>query len=153
MPQFSDIRVISNSIENVYAVVADVEKYPSYLPWCHDLRIVKKEDDNLVYADMVVLFKRFEEKFTSRITFDRPYAITAVCVDGPLRFLEATWKFSSISPESTLVSIHVSFEFRNKLFDILSNIFVDRAIEKMVNAFESRVTLGAAGKSSPRLIS
>ena len=108
------------SASQMYALIADIEKYPEFLPWCAAIRIRARKNDaatrsETVDADMIVSFKVFREKFGSRVVL-QPEArqIDVSYLDGPFKYLENRWRFTSIDDGSCEVDFYVDFEFRSR---------------------------------------
>ncbi len=125
------------SREQVFDLVAEIERYPEFLPWCRSARITRREGD-VVYADLVIGFKVFRERFTSKVTLTRPDAIDVQYIEGPMRHLENHWRFIERPNGACLVDFHVDFEFRSRLMERLIGVLFNEAIRRMVAAFEAR---------------
>ena len=145
MPRHSETRALPYTPEQLFDLVADIGRYDEFLPWVQATRIVGREG-NVVTADLVVGFKMVRERFTSRVTLDRPARIHVDYVSGPLRYLKNDWSFR---PTSTGCEIDfaVDFEFRSRLFERLAGVFFGEAFRRMVASFESRAraVYGAPG--------
>ena len=137
MPGIHEVHALPYSAEQMYDLVADVARYPEFLPWVVATRI-RSDNDTEMVADMLVGFKSLREKFTSRVAKDRPREIRVQYVDGPLRDLDNSWKFRPLSGHSCEVEFCVDFTFRNAVFEALAGQYFDRAFRKMVSAFEAR---------------
>lgn len=132
----SEQRFLPYTPEQMFDLVLDIEKYPEFLPWCVAARITKRTGDAL-FADVVVGYKMFRETFTSRVAFTRPERVDVEYQKGPMKHLENHWLFHPHN-NGCLVNFHVSFEFKSKIFQSVISQFFDKAISKMVNAFEER---------------
>jgi coenzyme Q-binding protein COQ10 len=137
MPGIHEVRSLPYSADQMFDLVADVARYPEFLPWVVATR-VKSDGENELTADMLVGFKSLREKFTSRVTKDRPTAISVHYVDGPLRDLDNRWLFRPQADGGCEIDFSVEFTFRNALFEALAGQYFDRAFRKMVAAFEER---------------
>lgn len=137
MPGARETRRMAYSAEQMFDLVADVERYPEFLPWVVATRI-RSNSDTVMIADMVVGFKAISEKFTSQVEKDRPQTIRVQYVDGPLRNLDNRWQFRSLDANSCEVDFSVEFAFKNRLFEAVAGQYFDRAFRKMVAAFEAR---------------
>ncbi|MET0588430.1 MAG: type II toxin-antitoxin system RatA family toxin [Novosphingobium sp.] len=137
MPGIHEIRRLPYSAEQMYELVADVGRYPDFLPWIVATR-VKSDSETEMVADMLVGFNALREKFTSRVVKRRPEEIRVHYVDGPLRDLDNFWLFRPLGADSCEVEFSVNFTFRNILFEKLAGQYFDRAFRKMVAAFETR---------------
>ena len=137
MAGIRELRIMPYSAEQMFDLVADVGRYPEFLPWIAATR-VRSDDGREMIADMLVGFKNLREKFTSRVEKVRPERVQVHYVDGPMRDLDNVWLFRPIDDQSCEVDFSVSFSFRNALFEKLAGQYVDRAFRKMVAAFEER---------------
>ena len=137
MPGIHEVHALPYSAEQMFDLVADVARYPEFLPWVIATR-VRSDSETEMVADMVVGFKSIREKFASRVTKDRPHEIDVHYLDGPLRDLDNLWQFRPLDENSCEVDFRVSFSFRNKMFEALAGQYFDSAFRRMVAAFESR---------------
>jgi len=137
MPTHSETRVLPYTPEQVFDLVADVERYPEFLPWCLACRIRKRESSTSLIADLAVGFKMVREQFTSRVTLDPKRAITVEYLSGPFEHLRNSWTFSP-APAGTSVDFFLSFEFKSKLLQSLIGVLFEEAVKRMVAAFETR---------------
>lgn len=137
MPTHAEKRVLPYTPQQLFELVADVEKYPEFLPWCVGLRIRQKQDD-LVVADMIIGYKMFREKFSSRVEINRPDRINVSYTDGPFKYLDNYWIFQPHEDGGCLIDFYVDFEFRSSLLQHAINIVFNKAVQKMVGAFEDR---------------
>ena len=139
MPGIRELRHMPYSAEQMFDLVADVARYPEFLPWVVGTR-VRSDSDTEMTADLLVGFNALREKFTSRVEKVRPAMIKVHYLDGPMRDLENVWKFRS-TPEGCEVDFAVSFTFRNAVFEALAGQYFNRAFRKMVSAFEARANV------------
>jgi len=137
MPTHAEKRVLPYTPQQLFELVADVEKYPEFLPWCIGLRIREKQDD-LVVADMIIGYKMFRERFTSRVEINRPDRINVKYAEGPFKYLDNHWVFGSHDDGGCLLDFYVDFEFRSSLLQHAINVVFNKAVQKMVGAFEAR---------------
>lgn len=137
MPGIREVRRLPYTAEQMFDLVADVARYPEFLPWVVATRIRSDSETEMV-ADMLVGFNALREKFTSRVVKVRPREILVHYVDGPLRDLDNRWVFVPVDENSCEVDFCVDFTFKNKLFEKLAGQFFDKAFRKMVAAFEAR---------------
>lgn len=137
MPGIHEVHSLPYSAEQMFDLVADVQRYPEFLPWVIATRI-RSDSETEMTADMLVGFAAIREKFTSRVTKQRPDVITVHYVDGPLRDLDNRWGFRSLDQSHCEVDFCVDFSFRNKMFEALAGQYFDRAFRRMVEAFEAR---------------
>lgn len=137
MPKHAEVKHLPYGAEQMFDLVADVGRYPEFLPWCRGARIRRREGD-LIVADLIIGFKGITERFTSRVQLDRDNLIIDVAYeDGPFRYLKNHWKF--IEEEGgCLVDFYVEFEFRSRMLQRMIGLVFTEAVRRMVNAFESR---------------
>ena len=137
MPGIRETRRLPYSCEQMFDLVADVAKYPEFLPWVVATRI-RSDSESEMTADMLVGFKAIREKFTSRVIKKRPDHIEVFYVDGPLKDLDNDWNFRCLPDGGCEIDFCVEFTFRNAVFERLAGQYFDRAFRKMVEAFEKR---------------
>ncbi len=156
MPKHTETRALPYSPEQMFDLVADVGRYGEFLPWVSAVRVRTNSDTQMV-ADLIVGFKGLRESFTSRVEKQRPEHIRVDYLEGPLKHLNNDWKFRSDGKGGCLVDFCVDFAFKNRVFEMLAGQVFDRALRKMINAFEERAArlygespaaAGASGISS-----
>jgi coenzyme Q-binding protein COQ10 len=121
----------------MFDLVADVGRYGEFLPWVSGVR-VRSDGDTEMVADLIVGFKGLRERFTSRVSKHRPVSIHVDYVDGPLKQLLNDWRFAPHGDGGCAVDFTVDFTFRSSLFERLAGQVFDRALRKMIGAFEER---------------
>lgn len=126
----------------MFDLVADVEKYPQFLPFCTALTLKRRAKDgdgrDVLICDMHVGYKSINERFTSRVTLDRPRLIVDVeYIDGPFRFLENRWRFEP-DAKGSAIDFYISYEFRSRLLATLAGAVFDRIFRMFTGAFEAR---------------
>jgi coenzyme Q-binding protein COQ10 len=136
MPRHAEKRVLPYSVEQMFDLVAAVERYPEFLPWCLGCRVIKREPAE-IQADLLIGFKVFRERWHSRVLLGRPDTIDVQYIDGPFRHLENRWRFEP-HVEGCLVDFYVDFEFRSRLLSRLMSGLFGEAVHRMVRAFETR---------------
>ncbi len=148
MPNHRETRQLPWTPEQMFDLVADVGRYPEFLPWVAAVR-VRSDSASEMVADLAVGFRALRETFTSRVRKERPGSIQVEYVDGPLKHLKNEWRFRPDGQGGTLIDFAVDFQFRSRLFDALAGQFFDRAFRKMVSAFEARAAAlyGVPGSS------
>jgi coenzyme Q-binding protein COQ10 len=146
MPQHREVRFLPYTPEQMFDLVADVAKYPDFLPWVAATRIKSATDGEMV-ADMVVGFSMYREKFTSRVELERPRHIHIDYISGPLKFLYNDWRFSAAG-EGTEVDFHVEFAFKHPVLNRLASNYFNEAFRRMVSAFETRARNVYSGSSN-----
>jgi len=137
MPTHAEKKRLPQSQQQLFDMVADVENYPKFLPWCVACRI-NRRDGNVIWADLVVGFKMLREKFTSKVVLDRPGQIDVEYLEGPFRYLNNHWSFKPLPEGGTEIGFFIDFEFRSKLLQGLMGTVFNEAVRRMVGAFEKR---------------
>lgn len=154
MPKHSETRPLPYTPEQMFDLVADVARYPEFLPWVSAIRVRSNSDTQMV-ADMIVGFKGLRETFTSKVEKQRPGGLHIEYVDGPLKHLSNDWGFRPDGQGGSLVDFSVDFAFKNRVFEMLAGQMFDRALRKMINAFEERAarlygdSTSASGAEAP----
>ena len=143
MPQFSTSRMVRHSAAHMFDLVADVERYPEFVPLCRALkvrqRISEPEGVEIVVADMTVAYQMVRQTFTSRITLDRPnLQILVEYLQGPFRNLENRWLFHPRGENSCEVEFFISYEFKSRMLGLLMGTMFDVAFRRFAAAFERR---------------
>lgn len=144
MPKFETSHRVHHSADRMYALVADIERYPEFVPLCKALNVRGRKslgDDEIVVADMTVAYKMIRESFTSKVTL-RPTdrEILVEYLDGPFKHLENRWTFvpSAKGEDYCRVSFYIDYEFRNRMLAGLMGAVFDKAFHKFSTAFEQR---------------
>ncbi len=136
MPQFIEDRIFPYSAKQMYDLVADVNEYPNFLPWCIGARLYNINDDDF-YADLIIGFKVFRERFTSHVMLS-DNKIKIDYIKGPLEHLHNAWHFEDLDEGGSKLHFEVDFEFKNKIFQkVVGGLFTD-AVRRMVTSFELR---------------
>lgn len=138
----------------MFDLVADVRRYPEFLPWVVALR-VRDDSATATVADMIVGFKGLRESFTSKVEKERPHRIQVEYIDGPLKYLRNDWRFEPDGQGGCRVTFCVDFQFKNRLFERLAGQVFDAALRRMIGAFEARAhkLYGSASSSAPGISS
>jgi coenzyme Q-binding protein COQ10 len=136
MPTHAEHQTVAYRPEQLFDLVADVGRYPEFLPWCVGARVRSRTETELV-ADLTIGFGPFRESFTSRVSLDRPGEIRVRYQDGPFRYLNNNWRFSP-DPRGCKVAFFVDFEFRSRLLQAAIGVVFNEAVRRMVNAFLRR---------------
>lgn len=137
MPTHAEKRHLPWRPDQLFRLVAEVDKYPEFLPWCRAARIVRRED-NVLWADLVVAFKMFRERFRSKVTLHPHWGIDVEYIDGPFRYLNNHWRFEEAPDGGCIVDFYVDFEFHSRILQQLIGLLFNEAVQRMVRAFESR---------------
>lgn len=154
MPAAHQTRDVPFSADEMYALVADIERYPTFLPWCAGARIRKREQDGaneVVVADLIIAYKVFREQFTSRVILDQSARVLDVkYVQGPFRYLANKWEFEALSAGGCRIHFFIDFEFRSVTLQKLINSVFSKAFTRMMQAFIDRADeLYGKGQHSP----
>lgn len=141
MPKHAERRVLAFSQQQLFDLVADVEHYPEFLPWCVAAR-VRRREGNRVIADLAIGFRMFRERFTTEVTLTPGDGATEprigmAVVDGPFRHMNGFWAFHP-HPRGCEVEFQIDFEFRSLLLQTTVEVLFHEAVRRMVNAFEGR---------------
>ena len=137
MTVHSEKRLVHHQPRNLFDLVADVARYPEFLPWCLAARIRSHTEDRLV-ADLIIGFQAFKERFTSFVSLDdEQLEIHVEYAEGPFKYLKNHWKFTP-HPEGCEIDFHVDFEFRSRLLQTVIESLFTEAVKRMVRAFEAR---------------
>jgi coenzyme Q-binding protein COQ10 len=136
MPTHAESKVIPYWPEQLFDLVADVGRYPQFLPWCVGARIRSSSETELV-ADLTIGFGPFRESFVSRVTLQRPERIKVRYLNGPFRYLNNEWIFTP-DPRGCRVDFFVDFEFRSRILQAAIGVVYHEAVRRMVNAFTKR---------------
>lgn len=137
MPTHAEQRLLPYTQEQLFALVADVEKYPEFLPWCVASRIRRREGE-VFFADLVIGFKMIRERFTSKVALARPGRVDVTYTEGPFHHLNNHWIFHPQPDGGTEIDFYVDFEFKSKLLQTVIGALFNEAVKMMVSAFEKR---------------
>ena len=137
MPTHAERRVLAYSPDQLFKVVAEVERYPEFLPWCIAARIRERRAERLV-ADLVIGFKMVRERFTSTVSLDPAGGrIDVAYSDGPFKYLQNHWIFLP-HEAGCEIDFYVDFEFRSRILQKIMESLFHEAVRRMVGAFEAR---------------
>ncbi|HYI48186.1 MAG TPA: type II toxin-antitoxin system RatA family toxin [Allosphingosinicella sp.] len=152
MPRHTEKRILPYTQEQLFDLVADVGSYQHFLPWVAATR-VRSDSETEMVADLIVGFKALKETFTSKVRKRRPEQIEIDYVEGPLKYLHNSWTFRTVRKGATEVDFCVDFAFRNRLFEAIAGQMFDRALRRMIGAFEerARALYGEPGSGSSKL--
>lgn len=143
MPSFSSKRRVRHSANEMFDLVADVERYPEFVPLCQSLKVRQRttaaDGKEVVVADMTVSFKLVRERFTSRVTLDRPnLKIFVEYLRGPFSQMENRWTFEPKSDQGCDVGFFITYEFKSRMLAVLMGAMFDTAFQRFAAAFEKR---------------
>ncbi len=147
MPSFRTTRRVAHPAAKMFDLVADVEKYPGFLPLCQALTVRRRstlpDGREVLITDMRVGFKAIRENFTTRETLDRASdVIVAEYIDGPFRSLENRWTFRDLpsgdGPAGCTVEFFITYEFKSRMLGLLMGSMFEGAFSRFAEAFEER---------------
>jgi len=137
MPTHSAECILPYTPKQLYDLVADIESYPQFIPWCEASRILER-NGGVVLADLVIRFKGVGGKYTSRVFLDEEeYEISVELAQGPFKHLYQGWKFAKVAG-GTRVEFDIDFALRSKLMEKMVDFMFLDACEKMMDAFKNR---------------
>ena len=141
MASHIETRLLPYSADLMFGVVADVERYPEFLPWCTGLRVLsrgKEGDRDVLIAEMLVGYRALRERYTSRVVLDlAARAIDVVQTTGPFRVLENHWRFVP-NENGCEVTFRIDFEFKSRVLNMVAGQAFEHVLFKMADAFEAR---------------
>ncbi len=151
MPSFSNKRRVQHTASEMFDLVADVERYPEFVPLCQSLKVrqraPKPDGTEIVVADMTVAFNLVKQTFTSEVTLDRPNLKIAVrYLRGPFSNLENRWTFEPKGEGASDVGFFIAYEFKSRMLALLMGSMFDAAFARFSAAFEKRADV-VYGKS------
>ncbi len=155
MPHLTSTEDSPFSPAQLFALVADVEKYPQFLPWCRAARILKRDAAGME-AELVISFSAFTESYVSRVDLSPPLQehgegrIAVTMLRGPFNHLTNHWRFTPL-PDGlgTRIELALDFKFRSRLLDSLIGTVFERATLKMTKAFKERAEALYAPRPGP----
>jgi len=147
MPTHAEKKRLPYSPEQMFDLVADVRRYPEFLPWCVGSHVVSRAENELI-ADLTIGFKLFRETFRSRVTLERPGHVHVEYLTGPFRYLNNHWHFAPAPGGGSEISFFVDFEFKSRLLQAVIGTVFNEAVRLMVRAFERRA-MALYGRERP----
>ncbi len=143
MPRFRTTRRVRHSAGAMFDLVADIERYPEFVPLCQSLRIRRRTQNDegavVLVADMTVAYKLIRETFTSQVTLDRAdLEILVEYLDGPFSHLENRWVFKPLGEQACEIAFFISYEFRSRTLGFLMGAMFETAFRRFAEAFERR---------------
>jgi coenzyme Q-binding protein COQ10 len=142
MPQFRTTRRVRHSAQDMFALVADVERYPEFVPFCESLVVRARRNDgdrDVLVAEMAVGYKLLRERFVSEVVLDRPaMQIRADYLDGPFRSLENLWEFRPHAEGGSEIRFSIAYEFRSRTLALVMGALFDRVFSTFADAFAAR---------------
>lgn len=152
MPFFQSTRRVNHPARDMFALVADVERYPEFLPYCTGLKVLRRAEQPdgrpSLIAQMTVGYGPVSETFVSRVLLDEArMRITVQYVDGPFRNLDNRWSFRDAGPGTADVDFSIDYAFKSRAFEMLAGSVFNRLFGKMAEAFEERADALAAKRA------
>ena len=142
MPKQEESKTVNYTKDQMFDLVADIDRYDEFLPWCNNSKIINtsiKDDIKIVIADLEIGYDQFVYTYRSEVKLHKDKSeINVRNLDGPFKYLENNWKFVTINESESEIQFKIDFELNITLFDILMRKFFDLAFQKMVDAFISR---------------
>ncbi len=153
MPNFTTKRRVRHSAADMFDLVADVERYPEFVPLCSGLKIRQREPKGegieVLVADMSVAYKLVRERFRSRVTLDRPnLQILVEYIEGPFSHLQNRWTFRPDPQGGCEVEFFIDYAFRSRTLGLLMGAMFDAAFRRFARAFEQRADIVYGRKSA-----
>jgi coenzyme Q-binding protein COQ10 len=142
MPALKQIKTLPYSAQKIYELVMDIEKYPEFLPWCKQAKIIQEISKQNLHADLLINFKSFFEKYRSNVSHGKSglnaYFVDVVAIEGPFKKLVNQWQFRDLENGECEVKFFIEFEFNSILLTKMLSPIFKKAAEKMMAAFEER---------------
>lgn len=142
MPSLKQVKVLPHKAWQIYDLVMDIEKYPEFLPWCKQAKIIEKISDENLRADLLINFKSFFEKYRSDVKHfknsENTYFIDVNAIEGPFKKLLNQWKICDLENDKCKVEFFIDFEFNSIFLTKMIGVIFEKAAQKMMAAFEER---------------
>jgi coenzyme Q-binding protein COQ10 len=142
MPTLTQKKILPYSAQKIHELLMDIEKYPEFLPWCKQAKIIERISDKNLHADLLVNFKNFFEKYRSDVKHgkiaDDIYFVDVEAIQGPFKKLINQWKIRDLKDGNCEVEFFIDFEFNSIFLSKIIGAIFERAVEKMMSAFEER---------------
>lgn len=137
MAYLTEQKTLPYSKQQMFDLVSDVGRYPEFLPWCVGARVYNRRPEQFD-ADVIIGFKMFREKFTSRVALQNPDRVEVDYITGPMKRLYNHWRFTELEQGGCHINFEVDFEFQNRVLEqMIGNMFTE-ATDRMIDAFETR---------------
>ena len=142
MPNQNEEKIVTFTKDQMFDLVADIDSYSEFLPWCNKSTILKQEANDrntIVEADLEIGYGQFIYTYRSNVVMDNNKNYIKVNhLEGPFNYLENEWRFEHISDTASKIIFSIDFELNIKIFDIIMTKFFDKAFQKMVDSFHQR---------------
>ena len=137
MRQVDRTALVPYTPAQMFALVADIERYPEFVPWVVGAKVLKR-DENGVIGQLEMERAGLREKFTTRNVFEEPVRMSLALVEGPFRLLDGLWTFDALGDRGTKIRLNIRFEFSNPLTAMLLSRAFEKSCADMVDAFVLR---------------
>ncbi len=137
MPTHAEKKLLPYRPEQLFDLVANIERYPEFLPWCVGARVRERKGNEIV-GDLLIGYKMVRERFTSKVVLFRPDRIDVSYSEGPFKYLTNHWIFVPQPDGGCLIDFYVDFEFHSRFLQKIVEVFFNEAVRRMVGAFETR---------------
>jgi coenzyme Q-binding protein COQ10 len=143
MPQFSTKRRVRHAATDMFDLVADVEEYAKFVPFCRSMRVRKRGEDArgrpTIVCEMTIAYKLIHETFTTRVTLDKEnLQILVDYLSGPFHRLENRWSFSDKDERACDVEFYLRYEFRSRALALVMGAMFEAVFRRFADAFEQR---------------
>lgn len=140
MPSFHETKAFIYPACKIHEMVMDIEKYPEFLPWCRQAKIVERVSSGQLTADLLINFKNFFEKYRSEVKHGKHeyYFIETRAIDGPFKSLFSSWKIRDLENNKCEVEFFIEFQFNSFILEKMIGGIFEKAALKMMQSFESR---------------
>ncbi len=143
MPNLQETKIFPYPAHKIHELVMDIEKYPEFLPWCRQAKIIEKISTNQLTADLLINFKNFFEKYRSEVkhgknTIEDFYFIESRAIEGPFKSLFSSWKIRELDKNKCEVEFFIEFQFNSFILEKMIGGIFEKASLKMMKSFEGR---------------
>ena len=140
MPSFHETKAFAYPAHKIHELVMDIEKYPEFLPWCRQAKIIERVSSSQLTADLLINFKNFFEKYRSEVKHGKHehYFVETRAIDGPFKSLFSSWKIRELENNKCEVEFFIEFQFNSFILEKMIGGIFEKAALKMMQSFESR---------------
>lgn len=142
MPSLTETKIFSYPAHKIHELVMDIEKYPQFLPWCRQAKIVEIISPHNLHADLLINFKNFFEKYRSDVKHGKQgedlYFIETRAIEGPFKSLFSSWKIRELASNKCEVEFFIEFKFNSFILEKMIGSIFEKAALKMMQSFEDR---------------
>ena len=143
MPKHFEKKIVNFTAKQMYELVADIDNYREFLPWCNDSKIIEvtniDNENKTLIADLEIGYKDLVYTYRSNVLLNnQKLTIKVDFVHGPFKNLDNSWIFKKIDDQSCEIEFFIDFELNVGVLNLLISKFFDKAFKKMVNSFENR---------------